>query len=167
MSVSTATLTHETLSLEGANSCQFLVLYENAAAHDLAMEVCGGVMARFEPELTFAFSFWKIQDLSDPKSARWAAAAVARADIILFSLPGRDLAPETGRWLDVCVQTRTKAEGALALVVTETAEASLAVGALLSRLQNVAYRLRMDFLPLMPPLPDTSLEASAARLPAE
>ena len=38
----------ETLPLEGVNPCQFLVLYEDAVAHDLAMEICGGVMARFE-----------------------------------------------------------------------------------------------------------------------
>ena len=160
--MSTATLVQETLSLEGANPCQFLVLYEDAVAHDLAMEVCGGVMARFEDELEFAFSFWKVKDLNDPVSAHWAAEAVARADIILFCLPGRGLTPEISQWLDACAQTRTKAEGALALMVTEHPVAGLAVGALLSRLQFAAYRLRMDFLPLLPPLPNTSIEAAAA-----
>jgi hypothetical protein len=164
LSMSTATLMQETLSLEGANPCQFLVLYEDAAAHDLAMEVCGGVMARFEAELEFAFSFWKIKDLDDPASAHWAAEAVARADIILFSLPAHDLTSETSQWLDVCAQARTKAEGALALIVTEASNANLAVGALLSRLQSAAHRLRMDFLPLLPP-PNTSIEAAAVPLP--
>jgi hypothetical protein len=165
--MSTATLVQETLSLEGTNPCHFLVLYEDAVAHDLAMEVCGGVMARFGAELAFAFSFWKVKDLNDPVSAHWAAEAVARADIILFSLPAHDLTPETSQWLDACVQTRTKAEGALALIVTEPPVTGLAVGALLSRLQFVAHRLRMDFLPLLPPLPDTSIEASAAPWPAK
>jgi hypothetical protein len=166
LSMSMATLVQEPLSLEGANPCHFLVLYEDAVAHDLAMEVCGGVMARFGAELAFAFSFWKVKDLNDPVSAHWAAEAVARADIILFSLPAHDLTPETSQWLDACVQTRTKAEGALALIVTEPPVTGPAVGALLSRLQFAAHRLRMDFLPLLPPLPDTRIEVSAAPWPA-
>ena len=165
--MSAATSLQETLPLEGTNPCNFLVLYEDAAAHDLAMEVCGGVMARFDVELAFAFSFWKVKDLNDPVSAHWAAEAAAHADIILFSLPAHDLTPETSQWLDACVQARTKVEGALALIVTEPPDAGLAFGALLSRLQFAAHRLRMDFLPLLPPLPDTSIEASAAPLPAE
>jgi hypothetical protein len=166
MSMSEATSVQETLPLEGANPCQFLVLYEDAVAHDLAMEICGGVMARFEAELAFAFSFWKVKDLNDPVLAHWAMEAVARADIILFSLPAHDLTPETSQWLDACVQARTKAEGALALIVTEPLVAGLAVGALLSRLQFAARRLQMDFLPLLPPLPDTSIEDSRAPWPA-
>jgi len=166
MSTSAATLVQETFSLEGVNPCHFLVMYEDALAHDIAREVCGRLMARFETELTFTFSFWKFKDLEDPASAHWAAEAVARADIILFSLPGRDLTPEFGRWLDACVQARTKGEGALALIITEPPAAGLAFGALLSRLQFAARRLRMDFLPLLPPLPGTSIEADAVPLPA-
>ena len=119
LSMSETTLVQETLSLEGADPCQILVLYEDAVAHDVAMEVCGRVLARFEAELTFAFSFWKFKDLDNPVLAHWAAEAVARADVVLFSLPGRELSPEIMNWLDMCVQARTKAEGALAVMVTE------------------------------------------------
>ena len=166
MSMSAATSLQETLPLEGANPCHFLVMYEDAVAHDLAMEVLGGVMARFAAELAFAFSFWKVKDLNDPVSAHWAAEAAARADIILFSLPAHDLTPETSQWLDACIQARTKVEGALALIIAEAPSASLPVRTLLSRLQFVAHRLRMDFLPLLPPSPDTSIEAAAAPWPA-
>jgi hypothetical protein len=166
MSVSATTSVQETLPLGEVNPCNFLVVYEDAAAYDLAMEICGGAMARFEAELPFAFSFWKLKDLNDPVSAHWAAEAAAHADIILFSLPGRDLTPETNRWLDACVQARTKAEGALALVVTEPQGAGLAVGALLSRLQFAAHRLRMDFLPLLPPLTAKDSDAPAVPLSA-
>jgi len=164
--MSAATSLQETLPLEEANPCKFLVVYEDAAAYDLAMEICRGAMARFEPELPFAFSFWKVKDLSDPVSAHWAAEAVARADIILFSLPGRDLAPETSLWLDVCAQARTKSEGALALIVAEPAKSDLAIGGLLSQLQSAALRLRMDFLPLLPPPPKENSEVSATSWPA-
>jgi hypothetical protein len=166
MSMSTATSLQETLPLEGANPCHFLVMYEDAAAHDLAMEVLGGVMARFAAELAFAFSFWKVKDLHDPVSAHRAAKAVARADIMLFSLLAHDLTPEISRWLDACVQARTKAEGALAVIVTKAPGAGLAVRTLFSRLQFAAHQLRMDFLPLLPQSPDTSIEASAVSMPA-
>ena len=165
LSMNGTTLVQETPSLEGADPCQILVLYEDAVAHDVAMEVCARLLAHFEAELAFALSFWKFKDLDNPVSAHWAAEAVASADIILFSLPAHDLTPETSQWLDACIQARTKAEGALALIVTEAPNASLAVGALLSRLQSAAHQLRMDFLPLLPPLPDTSIETTAAPLP--
>jgi hypothetical protein len=161
--MSAAASVPETFPLEGANPCHFLVVYEDAAAYDLAMKVCSRLMTRFEAELPFTFSFWKFKDLFDPASAHWAAETVARADIMLFSLPGHDLAPETSHWLDACVQARTKAEGALAVVLTEFPAASLAVEALLSRLEFAAYRLRMDFLPLLPS--GTSADSMPALLP--
>ena len=150
--MSGTTLVQETLSLEGADPCQILVLYEDAAAHDVAMEVCGRLLAHFESELAFAFSFWKFKDLDNPVSAHWAAKAVARADVMLFSLPGHDLSPETVNWLEMCVQARTKTEGALAVMITEPHDMDVVVEALLSRLQFAAHRLRMDFLPLLPPV---------------
>ena len=164
--MSETTLVQETLSLEGADPCQILVLYEDAVAHDVAMEVCGRVLAHFEAELAFAFSFWKFKDLDNPVLAHWAAEAVARADIMLFSLPGRDLSPETMNWLDLCVQARTKAEGALAVMVTGHHDMDLVVEALLSRLQFAAHRLRMDFLPLLPAVAVARFGISANPSPA-
>ena len=166
LSMSAATLMQEPLSLEGANPCQFLVLYEDAVTHDAAMEVCGRLLARFETELAFTFSFRKFKDLDNPTSAHWATEALAQADIILFSLAGRDLPLEAASWLDSCVQARTKTEGALALIITGLPGAGLAVEALLSRMQFAAHRLRMDFLPLLPPLPATGIGVSADPFPA-
>ena len=158
----------ETLPLEGADPCQFVVLAEDSVAHESAMEICSGMLARFDAELAFAFSFWKFKDLTEPVSAHWAAEAVARADVILVSLQGHDLTPETMHWLESCAQPRTKAEGAFALVVARTSGVSPALEPLLYRLQFVAHRLRMDFLPLVP-LPagmslGTSMNASSALL---
>ncbi len=159
------TLRQETLSLEGANPCQLLVLYEDAVAHDLAVAVCERLLARFGAELAFAFSFWKFKDLDAPASAHWAAEAVARADVILFSLQGRDPAPEAVNWLDACARARTKMEGALAVLVTGPGSVGLVIEALLSRMQFIARRLRMDFLPLVPPFPDTRAETAPGPMP--
>jgi len=163
--MSRTTLVQESLSLEGADPCQFLVLYEDAIAHDLATAVCKRLLAHLGAELAFAFSFWKFQDLDAPASAHWAAAAVARADVILFFLHGRDPAPAAVNWLDACSRTRTKAEGALAVLVTGTGNAGLTVEALLSRVRFIAQRLRMDFVPLVPPSLDAKVEPPPNPLP--
>jgi hypothetical protein len=159
-------LVQETLSLEGADPCQFLVLYEDAAAHDAAMEICERLMSHFGSELSFAFSFWTFKELATPVSAHWAAEAVNRADIILLALQGRDLAPEAVNWLDACARARTKMEGALAVLVTSPLTASLMIESLLSRMRFIAHRLRMDFLPLVPSLPGDSREAPPVPLSA-
>ena len=145
------TSVQEILPLEGADPCQFVVLSEDAAAHESAMVKCGGVLTRFDAELAFSFSFWRFKDLSGPASAHWAAEAVARADIILFSLQGHDLAPEILNWLESCIQLRTKTTGALAVMVGTSDSANiLAFEALLFRMRYFANVLRMDFLPLVP-----------------
>ena len=148
--MSASTSVQETLPLEGANPCHFFVMYEDASAHDQAMEVCGGIMGRFGHELAFAFSFWKFKDLEDPAMAHWAAEAVARADIILFSLPARDLSQQLASWLETCARVRTKANGALAVAIMEPHDQILVMETLLTRLQFIAKRMRMDFLPLLP-----------------
>jgi hypothetical protein len=111
-----------------------------------------------EAQMMVGLSYWLGMDVKmdeakgvKPVSAHWAAEAVACADVILFSMPGHDLSPETMNWLDLCVQARTKTEGALAVMVTEPHDMDLVVEALLSRLQFAAHRLRMDFLQLLPP----------------
>jgi len=157
-----------TLSLDGADPCQLVVLSENPVAHESAMEICSGVMARFEAELAFTFNYWKLKDLSDPVSAHWAEEAVARADILLFSLQSPELTPETLNWLESCIQLRTKSEGALALMVTKLPGTIPVFESLLYRMQYLANRLRMDFLPLIPLLAGMGIEAltglsSAAR----
>jgi len=158
-------LVQETLSLEGANPCQLLVLYEDAVAHDLALAVCERLLTRFGSELAFAFSFWKFKDLDAPATAHWAAEAVARADVILFSLQGRDPAPAAVNWLDTCARARTKMEGALAVLVTGPRNAGLVIEALLARMRFIALRLRMDFLPLVPPSPDAGAETNLGSMP--
>jgi hypothetical protein len=161
-----ATSVLETLPLEEADECQFVVLAEDPATHDSAMEVCREVSARFDVELSLAFSFWKFRDLSNPALAPRAAEAVARADIILFSLQGRDLAPETMNWLESCAQLRTKAEGALALIVTQFPGTNPALESLWYQMQYVAHQLRMDFLPLVPLPAGISVGTSADPSPA-
>lgn len=164
--MSTATSVQETFPRDGANNCHVVVVCENPAAHNLAREVCARLMAHFKTEPSFTFSFWEFRDLEDPVSAHWAADALERADIILLSLRGYELTPTVLNWLDACALSRVKTEGALALLVASQPGTQLAVEALVSRMQFAAHRLRMDFLPLVPPLADIGIPVSPDSLPA-
>jgi len=159
--------TPEAIPREGTNPCHLLVIYEDAATHNAAMEICGGLMNQFQEELAFAFSFWKFADLSDPAAAHWVAEATARADIILFSLQGHDVATETLGWVEPCIRARTKSDGALALIVPEPSGGGPVSDALLFRIHEIAERLRMDFLPLSARTPAASSIALFQQIPEE
>lgn len=158
----THTLEQAMLSLDSVNPCNFLVLYEDAAMHGRATEFCARMEAHFGPELEFAFGFWEVHDLADPITAHWAAEAGARADILLLVMQTDELLPEVMNWLEMRIAARTKTEGALALMLAAPPGEPARRERLLTRLQLAAYRLRMDFLPLLP----SGSEMSPA-LPAE
>jgi hypothetical protein len=151
----------ETHSFEGASPCQFCVLFEDQTAYELALETCNAVMDRCGAEFTFAFHFWDFNDLNSPASAQSAAEAVTDADIILFSMKIHELPPAMLSWLEACFESRTKAEGALALIVNQSANMNPVLEILEKRMRSVAHQLRMDFLPLIPFPTTPSAEVSA------
>lgn len=135
---------------ETAEVCQTVVVAEDSTTHLGAMELCERLLKQLGDELQFNFHSCRFKELSDPDHARAAAAAVARADILLFATHGDDLPSPVRRWLDTCFELRTGTVGALALLFVEPISAGAAVGDLVGRLQAAAGRLRMDFLPLVP-----------------
>ena len=149
-------------SCEGAHPCQFCILFEDQTAYELALETCNAVMGRCGAECTFAFHFWDFNDLNSPASAHSAAEAVADADIILFSMRIHELPPAMMSWLEACFQSRTKAEGALALIVNQSANMNPVLEILEQRMRSVADQLRMDFLPLIsfPTAPTAEVSAT-------
>jgi hypothetical protein len=64
-------------------------------------------------------------------------------------------------WLEACFRSRTKAEGALALIVIQSANMNPVLETLEQRMRSVANRLGMDFLPLIPLPPALTAEVSA------
>ena len=141
-----------TLALEEPNPCRLLVLSEDASTHARAMDICNRILSRLDAELDFAVAVWRFSDLENLVSAHRAAEALARADILLLSLRGKDLSPDTLKWLEAAGDQRYKSAGARALTVTESPPSNqLALQALLLRGSYLANRFRMDFLLLLPP----------------
>ena len=132
------------------NFCHLVVLSEDPLTQESVMAACGRLLALFENEVAFAFSFYGLEDLNNCALAPWVAQAVAGADIVVFSLRDNDLSPGVMGWLESCIPLREKAEGALAVTVANPIGSVRALEGLWWQMQRMADRLGMDFLPLFP-----------------
>lgn len=137
-------------SAMAASACRVVVVSEDRVAQGRAMETANWLRAQFGEEPVFVFSFWNFKELAEPAAASKAVEAAAHADIILLSAHGNDLPAAVGNWFERCREARTKAEGALALLLAEPFMLSASSGHAIDRLQLFARHLHMDFLPLMP-----------------
>lgn len=133
-----------------AETCKIVVLCEDAAARERAVEVFNRISNFIDDDLTFAINCWNFQDLMEDESARCVSVAAAAADIIMFSTRNTDLPMAVGEWLDGFSLRQDKSEGALAFLVVDPGNPSAAVGNMIAQLAQAAHRLGMDFIPLVP-----------------
>jgi hypothetical protein len=75
-----------------------------------------------------------------------------------LSLHNPDLPTQAEAWLDALAGHRVHGEGVLALVLNEPAGYPFAVQALSARIDGLAKKLGMDFLPLNPALAPAHLD---------
>ena len=125
-----------------------VVLYEDVATRDAAVELCDTLTAKFGADLEFEFTWWGFRYLADDEIAKQAAGAALAADLILVSVrQAEDLPLEVKAWFERWLSDRQPAEGAL--VVLESSPAEVRGYAMRDPyLQLVALRARMDYLPL-------------------
>ncbi len=131
-------------------TCKVVLLYEDSLAHEHALEIGHQLAARIGNEPASGFDAWNLHALAEPEFAFEAAQAAAQADIVLFSTHGDDLTLSVRVWLESWARFRAKAEGILALVVTEPVSATASMPALVPRLHQFALRLQMRFLSYLP-----------------
>jgi len=129
--------------------CQVLILCEDFAAYSRAIQVCRRILDQCGVDMDFDFRCWNFVELVDPGCAHSAAKYAAIADIILLSTIRTNLPPVMTEWLDALHTARFRADGALLLVLNQPAS-PVETGKLISRLEKVATRLVMDFVPLLP-----------------
>ncbi len=149
--MSVITLAQETARPEASNTCNIVVLGENALTRERALELCDRLVTRFDQELAFTLTRWNFTELEYLPSAQSALNALTHADIVVIATHGWDLPPAAVRWLESGVEIRTKLEGVLACVIVEPVNAPDAGEMLLCRLRQIAFGLKMDFLPVVPP----------------
>ena len=131
-------------------TCKVVLFYEDSLAHEYALDIGHQLAAQYGNEPASAFDAWEFHALGEPESSFKAAQAAAQADIVLFSTHGDDLNLSVRVWMESWVRSRAKAEGILALVVTEPVSATASIPALVPRLHQVALRLQMRFLNYLP-----------------
>jgi hypothetical protein len=151
-------------------ACQVLILHEDFSAYGRAVEVCRRLMERFGSDLDFDIKCWNFIELADPNCARHAAKTAGAADIILLSMHTAELPASVEKWLDDSFGARFTAEGVLALVISGAAGPPAGFEQLTLRLRDLATRLGMDFISLLPgsPSPNQSpeLDGAATAAPA-
>jgi hypothetical protein len=143
-----ASALNEKILAEAPKACRILILCEDFAAYERAVEVCRRIQARFGDEFEFDFNCWTFWELADADCARLAADSARFADIIMVSLHNAVSSAALEAWLDDFPGSRIRAEGALVLVRMEFAGQESA-GELAARLEQWAMRLGMDFVPLI------------------
>ena len=135
---------------EVTETCKVAVLCEDAASRDRAIEVFNRISATLRGELAFAISCWNFGELAEPECARSAAEAAASADIIMYSTRVVELPVTTGERLNGFSESNGKSGFALAFLLTHPDSPSAPIRNMISRLEQVAQGLGMDFIPLMP-----------------
>jgi hypothetical protein len=131
-------------------ACQVLILHEDFPAYTQAVEVCRRIMEQFADELDFEIKRWNFIELADPNCARQAAKTAGAADIILLSMNSVQVPVELDRWLDFSFASRFKADGAFVLVLNDLDKSQADLEKLMERLQQLAGRMRMDFISISP-----------------
>lgn len=155
-------------SAEVSRACQILILCEDLKACEHARDVCWRILVQLADDLDFSFNCWNFYELSDAESIHAVLRSAKSSDVILLSLRQASLPPMAEECLEAVAGKRQCAEGLLALVLNEPSDSPEAVGRLVKRLEQLAGKLNMDFLSLLPPsnAPSTGIAfASLSALP--
>lgn len=132
------------------HGCQVLILSEDFTAYNRAVQVCRRIIDQMGQHLDFDFRCWNFSELPDPACAHAATKYAAVADMIVVSTQVAALPPAMKSWLDTLHQARVRPVGVLALVLNKPARQA-EVDKLVRHMDDLALRLAMDFLPLLPP----------------
>jgi hypothetical protein len=150
---------------EITDACKIVVLCEDSAARDRAVELFNRISASFSGDLSFAITCWNYGELAEQSSGQSASEAAALADIIMFSTRSSDLPSAVGNWLDGIAHPKGKSEGALAFMLTDPDNPTAPAAKMITQLTEAARRLDMDFIPLMPAAPAVQKVESDTKMP--
>lgn len=137
-----------------------VVLYDDSATRQRAMEVCDHLARRFWSEVELKFHWWRTDFLEDAGMAATAADNSRNADFIVVCIrPDGDLSPVVRHWFEEWVPQRAGREGAL-IDLTTTGAPPLAAQRKKAFLREAAHRAGMDYLTHFPPTINRSLPDS-------
>src|SRR5216117_1749369 len=95
-----------------------VVLYEDVATRQRAMQICDRLVQKFWADVEFDFSWWRFDFLRDREIFRAAADAAAHSDLILISAhAGRQLPALVQDWIETWLGKRERGKGVLAAMI--------------------------------------------------
>jgi len=138
-----------------------VVLYDDAATRQRAMDVCDHLAQRFWSEVDLKFHWWRTDFLEDAGMAATAADNSCDADFILVSIvPDREISPEVRQWFEAWITRREGREGALVDLTAAIGASPLATQRKGLFLREAAHRAGMDYLAHFPSALNRSLPDS-------
>ena len=131
-----------------ADSFSAVVLYEDHATRDHAMEVCDRLVHKFWADVEFDFSWWRFDFLNDSALASDAVRLAARSELILLAAhAGRELPPPVKSWIENWLPVRKPGFGVLVAMIGTEADRLKGLSPIHVYLREAAQRAYMDYLP--------------------
>ncbi len=125
--------------------CRVVIFYEDAAARQNAFDRCEQLRREFSGDVSFELDWWRMSTLTSPVLAQLAEEAVADADVVIFSFETANLPEDIHQWLETWQSPRSKADGAMAIIVNEPID-PCARDTVFLPLQTAAAKRGLDFL---------------------
>jgi hypothetical protein len=140
-----------TARLEAKTAWSVVVVYEDAAAREQAVDFCDQLVNRFWAGFEFDVNWWSFDLLQNEPTARAAAEKAAQADLVILSAPRQEDFPASVKgWIESWLRRRGDREGILAGLVDRGVGASGRETPKHHYLRQVAHRGAMDYLTQLP-----------------
>jgi len=143
------------------DSFSAVVLYEDHATRDRAMEVCDRLVHKFWADVEFEFNWWRFDFLNDSVLASEAVRLTARSELILLAAhAGRELPPPVKSWIAGWLPLRESGFGVLVAMIGTEADQLKGLSPIHVYLRQAAQQANMDYLPQVIDGPLGTFEAS-------
>jgi hypothetical protein len=127
-----------------------LIIYENAAAREQAIQFCEQMKCEGESDAHWC----SFEDLKNPSAGREALNKAADVGMVVFAISAAgDFPPEVKLWMEHWIGKRAEREGMLIGLVTDERSGPRDIACLKEvYLRHLAHRAGMDYLSHLPPL---------------
>jgi hypothetical protein len=143
------------------DSFSAVVLYEDHATRDRAMDVCDRLVHKFWADVEFEFSWWRFDFLGDAALAGDAVRLAARSELILLAAhAGRELPPPVKSWIEGWLPIREPGFGVLVAMIGTEADRLKGLSPIHVYLREAAQEANMDYLPQVIDGPPGKFDAS-------
>lgn len=137
--------------LEAKTACSVVVVYEDAAAREQAVDFCDQLVKRFWARIEMEVNWWPFDLLRNEPTAVAAAEKAARADLVVLCSPRQEDFPAWVKgWIERWLIRRGEREGILAGLVDPDVALSNAEAPKHQYLRQAAHRGAMDYLTRLP-----------------